>query len=329
MSDAEEPERPEDPVKTGLGDSEDLYDVATWDPRSLLDRASVRVYRSLVTARSVVLVTLAAVLFVAQLGVGAVILSDEPLLGVLAGASVAPALVLVGYIWWDDPTRREPFSLLAVTFLLAILFATFAAIVNSLLSGPFALFGTYGLVAYFFLVVGPIEEFVKWLAIRVQAYNDPRFDAVINGAIYGAVAGLGFATVENFVYIANTYVTASGAGTGAQLEGATLTAAGRAFVGPGHVIFSAFAGYYLGLAKFNPENRGPIVVKGLLIAAFIHGLYNTLVSVVPVTGVSVLLVALVYDGFWLAVLLRKLSRYSSYYDRAVEAGEVEPTHDDG
>ncbi len=308
---------PEDPVQEGLGDNEDLYDVATWEDRTALDGIAVRLYRSLVTARSVFLITLATVLFVAQLGVGFVILTDEPVLGVLAGASVLPALGLAGYIWYDDPTKREPFSLLAVTFLLAILFATFAAIVNSILAGPFALLGLGGVVLYFFLVVGPIEEFVKWLAIRVHAYNDPRFDAVINGAIYGAIAGLGFATVENFVYIANTYVATSGASQAAQLEGATLTAAGRAFVGPGHVIFSAFAGYYLGLAKFNPENRGPIVVKGLLIAAFIHATYNSLVTVAPLTGLSVLVLALVYDAFWLLVLFRKLSRYSSYYDRAV------------
>jgi RsiW-degrading membrane proteinase PrsW (M82 family) len=118
----------------------------------------------------------------------------------------------------------------------------------------------------------------------------------------------------------------------------------RSFAGPGHVIYSAFAGYYLGLAKFNPENRGPIVVKGLLIAVFIHASYNVLVShlevilnVVPVLGslppaIAFFGFVIVYDGFFLLVLSAKLSRYKrvfgevgaeAFYQQSENAGEVD------
>ncbi|MFC7176011.1 PrsW family intramembrane metalloprotease [Halosegnis marinus] len=185
----------------------------------------------------------------------------------------------------------------------------------------------FGLFAYFYLVVAPVEEFVKWLAVRVYAFEGAGFDAVVDGAVYGAVAGLGFATVENALYITQGALEA-GALAGAQpfTSAAVGTSVSRAFVGPGHVIYSAFAGYYLGLAKFNREDAGPIVVKGLLVAALIHATYNSLVNVVPgllgsaLPGVPgfLLLFAfiLVYDGVFGYLLYRKLSRYRSHYRRA-------------
>jgi hypothetical protein len=86
---------------------------------------------------------------------------------------------------------------------------------------------------------------------------------------------LGFATIENAIYIAGqvydpmiTYVLTAGGGI------APL----RALAGPGHIIYSAIAGYYLGLAKFNPEDAGPIVVKGLVVAYVLHAPYKTAVT---------------------------------------------------
>ncbi|MFB6129325.1 MAG: PrsW family glutamic-type intramembrane protease, partial [Salinigranum sp.] len=106
-----------------------------------------------------------------------------------------------------------------------------------------------------------------------------------------------------------------------------------------HVIYSAFAGYYLGLAKFNRRQAGPIVVKGLLIAAFIHATYNTTVGlgttlIGAATGLpdlgAFLAYVLLYDGFFAVLLLRKIHRYSRTYRaaRAPDAGEAlhsEPT----
>jgi RsiW-degrading membrane proteinase PrsW (M82 family) len=257
---------------------------------------------------------------------------EEPILGALGAISILPALALAAYFWFEDPTRREPLEPMAVTFLLSILFASFAAIVNTVMSPIFGFIPIVGLPLYFFLVVAPIEETVKWASIRIHAYKDDRFDAVIDGVVYGAIAGLGFAAIENFIYIINIYSAAAPAGAAAQLEGASQTAYVRAFVGPGHVIYSAFAGYYLGLAKFNPDNRGPIVVKGLLIAVFIHALYNTLVSTLPLTSVTLALFLLVYVGFWLGVLYRKVARYKHYYRRAqtsVDADQRAHQRDDG
>ncbi|MFB6133648.1 MAG: PrsW family intramembrane metalloprotease, partial [Halanaeroarchaeum sp.] len=227
-------------------------------------------------------------------------------------------------VWRSDVTTGQSLKSLVVTFLLGFLFAGFAAVVNSALRGAFATFGVLGLGLYFYLVVAPIEETVKWLAIRMHAYRREEFRAVLDGAVYGAVAGLGFATIENTIYITQQYLQAADSAA-APLARTIETAAVRSFAGPGHVIYSAFAGYYLGLAKFNPDDRGPIVIKGLLIAVLLHGTYNVMMtnleSVLAVvewivavpTGVGFVVLVVVYDGVFLVVLLGKLRKYGRYF----------------
>ncbi|MFC6731570.1 MULTISPECIES: PrsW family intramembrane metalloprotease [unclassified Haladaptatus] len=321
--------RRRDPVQARADGSHDLYDVATWEARSRLDRISVRLHRWLnLTLRAVVILA-AVLIFVSQFALGGFGAVTDPTVTALVVLSALPALGLAWYVHREDATSGEPLELLVATFILGVLFAGFAGILNTVVGSSVQAIGSgfgtaplIGLILMFYLVVGPVEEVVKWLAIRLYAYRSDRFDAVIDGAVYGAVAGLGFATIENALYITqnlNAVMLGSGNIVGA---GSGITAV-RALAGPGHVIYSAFAGYYLGLAKFNPENRGPIVVKGLLIAAVIHGTYNTLVSTVPdivvalVPGISPFTVFLgfviVFDGIFGYILLRKIRRYSRTY----------------
>jgi RsiW-degrading membrane proteinase PrsW (M82 family) len=244
---------------------------------------------------------------------------NQPVLGAFFGLSVVPALLIAAYIRNTDITSQEPLTTLVATFMLAILFAAFAALLNSS-AGSIQAIPVIGSVLFFYLVVGPVEEIVKLLAVRVFAFRTESFGAVVDGAVYGAVAGLGFATIENTIYITRT-VTQTSPEAGL-LSAATGITTLRALAGPGHVIWSSIAGYYLGLAKFNPEYSGPLVVKGLVIAAFVHGTYNVTVGWVP--GLVAALYPIGPNGaiisyiifFNLVVgygLYRKISRYKQTY----------------
>lgn len=311
-----------DPVETDSEDM-DLYEISFWESRSLLDRLSVAIYWLFVRTGQVIIVLTALLILTA---IGALSVLTEPVIGLLTVLSVIPALVLAGYVWYTDVTTREPLTLLVATFLLGVLMASFAAVLNGLLQPLFSPLGFLGLVLFFYLVVGPVEETVKLLAVRLYAYNHNRFNAVIDGTVYGAVAGLGFATIENALYISRAVEGVDDVVLGLELIGIgdDITAI-RALAGPGHVIYSSFAGYYLGLAKFNPENRGPIVVKGLIIASVIHATYNTTVGpgsglIQMTTGVPELgaffIYIVLYVGLFGAVLVRKLTRYRSAYRKA-------------
>ncbi|PSP84765.1 PrsW family intramembrane metalloprotease [Halobacteriales archaeon QS_1_68_17] len=317
-----------DPLQARDDGTQDLYDVSEWEVRSLLDRLSVVLYAAAVSGTRVLVVLLAGLILLAQVVLGGLGAVANPVVGAFTILSVVPAFLLAAYVWYADVTTSEPLGLLVVTFFLGVLFATFAGILNPVLGGVvsgvgsgFGAFPALGMVFLFFLVVGPVEESVKLLAVRLWAFRDARFDAVIDGAVYGAVAGLGFATIENALYITRSIEAAGdplnliGAGAGI----ATV----RALAGPGHVIYSAFAGYYLGLAKFNRENAGPIVVKGIVVAALIHGFYNTSASVlVPglaeLVGLSQIVAffgfVVVYDGIFGYLLYRKLAAYRGAYN---------------
>ncbi|WP_231187178.1 PrsW family glutamic-type intramembrane protease [Haladaptatus sp. DYF46] len=314
----------DDLIETSL-EEEDLYDVTTWEERTRIDKAAVFIYRGLTDNWRRMFVALAVLLFVAQLAATGFILFLQPALGVLTLLSVIPAFVLAAIIWYGDEVQREPLAPLAITFLLGVLFAGFAALLNTTLQPVFELIPVVGTVAFFYVVVGPVEETSKWLASRLYAYRTPYLGAAIDGAVFGAFAGLGFATIENFTYITNALFAAGRLPMSRLASIAIGTAAQRSFVGPGHVIYASFAGYYLGLAKGNPENRGPIVVKGLLIAVLIHATYDTLVTYLPFPGLTFIAFVVVYDGFFLFLLYRKIAAYRHKYEQAMEQPERTPS----
>lgn len=368
-----------DPVEEQMDDDrEDLYDVATWEVRSALDRLAVGFYvrfgagmgnplatlGAWVTARSPridladrgdTIVNIAVVWLVLQFWlVLATLLRNLPL-GLATALSAVPAVVFLRYVRKTDQTMREPSSLLAVTFLLGVLLGIVGFLLNialvpvfELLVGPvagvvesaaegvldpgsvdaaFGIVSTAALALSVFLIVGPVEEGLKWLAVRTYAYGSAPFDTVVDGAVYGAMAGFGFATVENTIYIG--FEAMGGVGIveplGSAAWGTIIFT--RAFLGPGNVVFAAFAGYYLGLAKFNADAVGPIVVKGLLAAVLLHGTYSLIGTYLITTGfprANLVFVGyiVVFNGIVGYVLLRKLARYRDAFRRATGAGST-------
>jgi RsiW-degrading membrane proteinase PrsW (M82 family) len=338
-----------DPVEERASRSRDLYDVSAWEPRTALDRLAMKLYGwGLVSARwGTVLVALLITIVVLRVAFSDIQTASVPVIGILTILSAIPTFALAAYVYVSDVTTSEPFELLAATFVLSVLFASFASVINTVFSFIQAV--PLGFLVLFYVIVGPVEETVKLLSVRLYAYRKPSFDAVIDGAVYGAVAGLGFATIENVIYIVRglsvTGVLVDPTFLQRLAAGSDITAT-RALAGPGHVVYSAFAGYYLGLAKFNPERSGPIIVKGLVIAAFIHATYNTLVglfvgvvsSLFPFVPVFVLFLGfvLVYQGFFGYLLVRKIARYRRTYRDVHEETErnersmtVERTEFDG
>jgi hypothetical protein len=82
----------------------------------------------------------------------------------------------------------------------------------------------------------------------------------MDGIVYGAVASLGFATLENVLYVGR-----GGLGIGVLRA---LTAV------PGHAFYGAMLGYYVGQAKFFPAHKGRLVLSGYLLATLAHGVYD-------------------------------------------------------
>lgn len=124
------------------------------------------------------------------------------------------------------------------------------------------------------LVVGFVQEFLKYAAVRYTVFNSPEFDERVDGIIYGAAAGLGFATMLNFRYVlANDGVDL---GVGAMSVAITALA---------HASYSGVMGYFLGRAKF--ESMGPLWLPiGLTLAAALNGITSYILRELPLMGVS-------------------------------------------
>ena len=191
--------------------------------------------------------------------------------------AIAPAILIIWYIYRKDRYEPEPKYLVAEVFLLGAL-SVFPAI---LLEMPFP----PGLFTY--AVVAPVvEEGLKFCVVFFFVYKSCEFDEPMDGIVYAAAAGLGFATVENIFYV---------------MEGGLPVAILRGLVSvPGHVIFSCIWGFALGIAKFRPEaERGRIIILGLTGAMVMHGLFNLSLDVFDLIGLLIVMLVLVPLGWWM------------------------------
>jgi RsiW-degrading membrane proteinase PrsW (M82 family) len=111
-----------------------------------------------------------------------------------------------------------------------------------------------------FLGIGLMEEgwklfFILLVPFRRKAFNEP-FD----GIVYSVMVSMGFATVENILYVA---------------QGGFQVGIMRAFTAiPAHAMFAVMMGYYLGRAKFSGELKGMYIFISLLVPVIFHGAYD-------------------------------------------------------
>ncbi len=179
----------------------------------------------------------------------------------LLSIALAPGIFWVWFFYKKDKYEPEPKKIIIFTFLLGVLATIPAGLINSMFV-PESLENAGLFLIFFaaFIVVGPVEEISKYLAIRVYALRSKEFNEPIDAMVYSITAALGFATFENFLYISQ--------------YGPSLILM-RAVTGClGHAGFSGIFGYYLGKAKFSSPQNNSLVYKGLALAAFAHGLFD-------------------------------------------------------
>jgi len=191
------------------------------------------------------------------------------------GMAVAPALLILGYMIRQDRGRPEPKGLVMLVFLLGLAGIVPAVLLEILVESLASVFYFSPLlIALFraFLVAALCEEGIKYLIVMRTVYRNPAFDEVMDGILYAVVAGLGFACMENILYVMGSGV---------------LTALLRAFTAvPMHALAAGIMGYFLGLAKFapNPAREQEYKIRGLTWAVFIHGGYDFLLFSIPFWG---------------------------------------------
>jgi RsiW-degrading membrane proteinase PrsW (M82 family) len=196
----------------------------------------------------------------------------------LAASGIVPALVAMWYVDRLDRQRPEPprlrrkvafYGALSVIPVIGLAFALSAALGPAVPPEH-----TYaGAVYHAFVQAAAIEELCK-IAVVYWVFARPEFDERLDGIVYASRAGLGFALVENVLYLLGQQ----------ELGGLVVTWVLRALLAiPGHAMWTGMMGYFLARRRF--DRTGPGIVGGYLIAVALHGIYDVAIFVgVPLTA---------------------------------------------
>lgn len=180
--------------------------------------------------------------------------------------AIAPGLAICLFIFHRDAYNREPKLNMIVSFILGAVSVIPAFFIETYFYDGFSSSIT-GMAMRAFLVVALTEEACKFTALKFYSYRQRSFDEPLDGIVYAVMVSMGFATVENILYVTNS----AEAGIGYQV--ALL----RMFLSvPAHATFGVLMGYHVGRAKFNPARQTALLVLGLFWAVFFHGTYDVL-----------------------------------------------------
>ena len=209
--------------------------------------------------------------------------------------AVLPSLFLVRYYYKQDQARPEPKGVIVKLFLLGIIYSLPVYILEWAAS-TLNVFSRFSSVLHYFfeafVVAGLCEEYIKQRIVLKHIYHKKIFDESLDGIVYAVVAGLGFACMENIIYVMNT-------------DWQTAIARGLSAV-PMHAMASGVMGYYVGQAKFSssPQTEKALINRGLWQAILIHGSYDFFVFMSPIVG-SIFSLCAVQVIFTSYVRLRK------------------------
>ncbi|WP_214740227.1 MULTISPECIES: glutamic-type intramembrane protease PrsW [unclassified Exiguobacterium] len=201
----------------------------------------------------------------------------------IALSAVAPGLALLSYFYLRHELEAEPLGYVIRSFVAGavlvfpIMFIQYAFVEEGVLTGPF--WGAYVATAL-------LEEFFKWFMIYYTIYIHKVFDDYYDGILYAVACSLGFATLENFLYL---WVYDS-------LE----IAIWRAILPvSGHALFAVVMGYCLGRAKHSARERVWLFMA-ILSATIIHGTFDLILILEPENKLPAVLYIVI---LWMVALL--------------------------
>ena len=178
----------------------------------------------------------------------------------LSLAALIPAAILFVRIYQLDQIEKEPRRLLGKLVLFGALAAVPAALGRSTV---------WYLLLDNFVIVACSEELAKLLPVRLAAWDHPAFDYRFDAVVYSVSSALGFAAVENILYV---------------LQSDLRTAVSRAILSvPGHFFFAVSMGLLLSRAKQAEccgqlRRRRMLALLALAVPTLLHGLWDFLLA---------------------------------------------------
>ncbi len=221
--------------------------------------------------------------------------------------AIIPVVIILMIVYLKDK-NKEPMTLLIKLFffgfiscILVLLISNFMELFLPFMDTEKSYRSVVDILLYAFFGVALVEEFCKWLMVYMGAYHHRAFDELYDGIIYSVFVSLGFAFVENILYVISTY----------SIETAILRGISAV---PGHACDAIFMGYYLsvakqfGLRKKRKEEKKYLTMS-IIVPMILHGIYDFCLM----SGYDILVTAFIIFVIILYILsFRKLSIMSKH-----------------
>lgn len=259
-------------------------------------------------------------------------------------AALAPAIVLCIYIYKKDKVEKEPKGLLLLLFVLGAVICFPAATLETNISEfyriIFSQFGTeangqvelshtmFRVYQFFenFLNIALVEEGLKCLVLVLVTRKNKNFNSIFDGVIYAVFVSLGFAALENILYVVDS-------GFDVAVKRAILTV-------PGHMFFAVLMGYYYSfwhlLVKSNnlekllklrglisiesaPIKTGRYAFLMLAVPVMAHGFFDYCLSLESTLAILAFFAFVVFMYVHCFGKIKKLSNSDGYTDSIAAA----------
>lgn len=233
------------------------------------------------------------------------ILNWEPVLIAVLGG-VIPSLVWLWFWLKQDKHYPEPTGLIALSFFAGMAIVYFVLPLQKLVVASIVpIMNVADLLAQKFSLIPAseqtikitlwafIEEFAKYTTVFLIAFKSRHFDEPIDAVVYLITAALGFAAMENALYILKDIANKE---TLEMLVNGHMRFIGATIV---HIVSSALVGIAIAFSFYAPRFIKFIAVAtGILIASLLHAYFN--LSIMESDGTLNTLI--VFSKFWAAII---------------------------
>ena len=181
--------------------------------------------------------------------------------------AVLPVYILCLYVYKKDHDKESK-KLLLKLLLFGMISCVPAFILEIALEWFFPPVEELNLIMlfiYIFLTVALVEEGCKWFMVKKIAFNHPEFDHIYDGIVYSVFVSLGFALLENILYV---------------FTGGISVGLFRAISSvPAHACNAIIMGEFIGLAKISKTNHNESLYKknilfSLIMPTLTHTIYD-------------------------------------------------------
>lgn len=214
--------------------------------------------------------------------------------------AVVPTIAFILWIYLKDKYDREPIMILCKFFLLGAFISVIVIMVEDFLIGINKYSGYSNMIYMSFIVAALTEEGIKAIVLIPNLLKIKTFNEKLDGIIYSVFLSLGFATVENIIYILFE-----------ESKVAFEVGMIRAIISvPAHMMFAITMGYYISKYKFsnNIIKKREYLIMSVLVPILLHGIFDFIVMIKYKFSIIIFAIYIIF--LW-KVNLDKVDEYSA------------------